>query len=125
MACANPFEYYSFEFNEFITGYHVYKSTWVLFVNEQVFGEVQFDNDHDPNAVKLMKDSKVVGHIPRMFAKAMRLVLLVGGSVKACFTGKPGNTRGNGQEVPCNYVVKGPAKQVKLAETLVLFMLKR
>ena len=60
-----------------------------------------------------------------MFAKAMRLVLLVGGSVKVCITGKPGNTRGSGQEVPCNYVVKGPAKQVKLAETLVLSMLKR
>ena len=101
MARANPFEYYSFGFNEFLTGYHVYKSTWLPFVNE-VFGEVEFDNDHDPNAVKLIKDSKVVGHIPRMFAKAMRPVLLVGGSVKACITGKRGNTRGNGQEVPCN-----------------------
>ena len=51
---------YSFEFNEFITVYHVYKSIWVPFVNEQVFGEVEFDNDHDPNAVKLIKYSKVV-----------------------------------------------------------------
>ena len=58
MARANPFEYYSFEFNEFLTGYHVYKSTWLPFVNEQVFGEVEFDNDHHPNAVKLIKTVK-------------------------------------------------------------------
>ena len=58
MARANPFEYYSFEFNEFLTGYHVYKSTWLPFVNEQVFGEVEFDNDHYPNAVKHIRTVK-------------------------------------------------------------------
>ena len=38
MAHANPFEQRSFQFNEFITGYHVYKLTWVPRVNEQVYG---------------------------------------------------------------------------------------
>ena len=103
----------------------MYKLTWVPCVNEQVYGEVDFENEHHKHAVKMVKDGKVVGHIPRLFSKALKLVLLAAGSVKDCVTGKPGNTRINGQEVPCTYKVKGPAKHVKLAETLVLSVLKR
>ena len=38
----------------------------------------------------------IVGHIPRLFSKTCTLILLSGGSMKICVTGKRKNKRGKG-----------------------------
>ena len=66
--------------------------------------------------MKIRDDNKTyIGHIPRPNAKILRLVLLAGGSLNSYR--EPGNTECNVQEVPCLFEVKGPAEEVKLAET--------
>ena len=69
-----------------------------------------------PNNKRILNISKIIdGHIARPYAKVLHLVLLAGGSLNAC--------------VICNletvdamkahglFKLKGPAKEVKLAET--------
>ena len=49
--------------------------------------------------MKVVKDGETVGHIPRLLSKTCSLILLSGGSMKACVTGKRENKRGKGLEV--------------------------
>ena len=53
-----------FEFNCFITGYHVYKDIWTPRIQEELTCEREPGNQHDEHAVKVLKDGENVGHIP-------------------------------------------------------------
>ena len=56
--------------------------------------------------MKVLKDGEIVGHIPPLFSKTCILILLSGGSMKVCVTGKRENKREKGLEVPCLVTVK-------------------
>ena len=58
---------------------------------------------------KVLKDNKVVGHIPpRDLMKYCTSALLCGGTVECMVIGKRENKWGSGLEAPCKYIVKGP-----------------
>ena len=90
----------------FITGHHVYKDIWTPRIQEEQTCEREPGNQHDEHAVKVLKDDEIVGHIPRLFSKTCTLILLSGGSMIVCVTGKRENKRGKGLEVPCLVTVK-------------------
>ena len=52
-----------------------------------------------------------MGHIPKLFSKICKYVLLSGG--KILVTGKIQNTRKNGLEVPCQFTFKGQFKEIE------------
>ena len=94
------------EFNCFITGHDVYKDISSPRIQEELTWEREPGNQHDEHVVKVLKDGEIVGHIPRLFSKTCNLILLPGGSMKVCVTGKRVNKRGKGLEVPCLVTVK-------------------
>ena len=77
-----------FEFNCCITGHHIYKDIWTPRTQEELTCKTEPDNQHDKYAVKVLKDGEIVGHIPRLFSKTCTLILLSGGCMKVCVTGK-------------------------------------
>ena len=46
-------------------------------------------------------------------------MLLAGGFVDGFVTGRPGNPRCNGQEIRCLFKLKGPEREVRIAETVI------
>ena len=58
MALAHYFHSYMFEFQEFITGYHVYKDVWTPFHGEKLSFESHPDNFYDKYAFKVVKMQK-------------------------------------------------------------------
>ena len=47
-----------------IRGHHVYKRVWTPHLGEQLRIQCEENNENDPRAVAVMKDSVVVGHLP-------------------------------------------------------------
>ena len=66
------------------------------------------ENPHDKYAVKVLKENTIVGHVPRDISKYCTTLLLCGGKIRCEVTGRRQNKRGNGLEVPCKFIVKGP-----------------
>ena len=48
-----------------VRGHHVYKRVWTPHLGEQLRIQREENNENDPRAVAVMKDSVVVGHLPR------------------------------------------------------------
>jgi len=85
------------------------------------------ENGEDKNAVAVLKESRVIGHIPYHLANTENRTGIVThfiskptnrGSVEVC-----GNavSRGGGlgMEIPCVYIFDGPRKHVDLLEQLI------
>lgn len=113
------------EFEEFITGHHVYKAVWTPTINEELICEREPENEFDRNAIKVVKDGTIVGHVPRKFAKVFTYVLMSGGHIVSKVTGPRQNKRNNGLEVPCRYRIKGHKKCIYNAECIIQEMLTR
>ena len=58
--------------------------------------------------MKVLKENKVVRHVPRDISKYCASAFLCGRTIKCKITGKTEKLRGNGLEVQCKYIVKGP-----------------
>ena len=54
----------SYEKTSVIRGHHIYKSVWTPFIGEELVVEAEDGNEHDKNAVAVMKDGCVVRHVP-------------------------------------------------------------
>ena len=77
-------------------------------------------NAHDPRyAVRVIKDQRTVGHIPRDVSKTCTFILLSGGLITAKIIGRHQNKRRNGLEIPCIYIVKGPRSSMRKAECII------
>ena len=61
----------------------------------------------------------VVGHVPREISPYFCDALKSGGKMKATVCGRRENKRGNGLEVPYNYLQKGPDKYLGKAECII------
>ena len=85
------------------------------------------ENAEDKNAVAVLKESRVIGHIPFHLANTKNRSGIVThfiskptnqGSVEIC--GKAINRGGGlGMEIPCVYIFDGPGKHVDLLEQLI------
>ena len=57
---------YRFDFKEFITGHHVYKDVWTpSHLGEELCCESEPNNHRDKHAVKVVKNTETVGHVPK------------------------------------------------------------
>ena len=108
MARATDTKPYIIELESFVTGHHLCKAVWSPFIGESLNTQMELDNVHDKNALKVLKNQAVVGHVPREISRYCSFVLNSGGTMDATVTGARENSRGNGMEVPCKYKLKGP-----------------
>ena len=55
----------SYEKTSVIRDHHIYKSVWIPFIGKELVVEAEDSNEHNKNAVAVMKDDCVVGHVLR------------------------------------------------------------
>ena len=113
MAASEPIS--TFDLTSVIHGHHIYKDSWTAVIGEGRNCEREFSNRHDSFAVAIMKDTQVVGHIPRTISCTCTLFIRRGGSILATVTGSRRHCtcRGldkGGVELPCIYRFTGPSK---------------
>ena len=96
-------------------GHHVYKDEWTPTVGESLNCVREPLNEKDKNAVAVMRDDKVVEHVPLSYSRCVSQFLEISSSAVTCtVTGKRVNRGGGyGLEVPCQYSFKGNSLTVK------------
>ena len=79
---------YLFEFQRYVNGHHIYKNIWTPTLAEKLATTTEPENPYDKYAVKVLKESEVVGYIPRDLSKYYNSALLPGGTVECVVIGK-------------------------------------
>ena len=82
-------------------------------IGEELTGMYELGNAYDEFAVSVLKNDKIVGHVPRQITKEFTALLKSGGTIKIKIIGNPVNTRKWGIRVPCTYSVCGKQKFVQ------------
>ena len=97
-----------------VRGHHIYKSVWTPFVGEILDTKREAGNNHDRHAVAVVRDSCVVGHLPRQYSRVAWYFLQHGGKISCEITGRRrrDDTPGLGLVVPCLYKFEGKEKLV-------------
>ena len=97
----------SYEFDSFIRGYHVYQHILTPVEGEAYSCTREPGYEQDCNAVAVMYEDRVVGHIPLAISKCISLFLtLPGAFLETKVTGKRINQGGGYRlEVPCKYCI--------------------
>ena len=113
--------------SSWIRGFHVYKDWWTPTCGEILPLQPEPEIAEDKNAVAVLKESRVIGHIPYHLANTKNRTGIVThfiskptnrGLVEVC--GKAVNRGGGlGMEIPCVYIFDGPNKHVDLLEQLI------
>ena len=115
----------SYEFDSFIRGYHVYQHIWTPVEGETYSCTREPGNEQDCNAVAVMYEDRVVGHIPLAIPKCISLFLILPGSfLETKVTGKRINRGGGyGLEVPCKHRIAGQKKAAdKIKRKAIIFL---
>ena len=117
----------SLNISSWIRGFHVYKDWWTPKCGEILDLRPEPENAKDKNAVAVLKDKRVIGHIPYHFANTKNRTGIVThfiskannkGTVEVC--GSATNRGGGlGMEIPCVYTFEGPQEHVALLERLL------
>ena len=107
-----------------IRGFHVYKGWWTPHNGESLQFQPEPENPKDRNAVSVVKDRRVVGHMPLMLVNTKEGLGLIkhflakprtNGVVNV--SGKAVNRGGGlGMEIPCEYIFTGPHKLIERLE---------
>ena len=88
-----------------VRGYHKYKDIWVAVVGEELSCRREPTNREDHFAVAAVKDSNIVGHVPRKISSTIcSLFLRQSGSIICRVTGNrqySSDLPQGGLEVPC------------------------
>ena len=102
----------SYELDSFIREYHVDQHIWTPVKGETYSCTREPGNELDCNAVAVMYDDRVVGHIPLAISKCISLFFtLLGSFLETKVTGKKINWEGGyGSEVPYKYRISGQEK---------------
>ena len=117
----------TFEFSSYIRGYHVYKEVWMPAMEEMLLLRREPTNETDRNAVAVLNEDGVVGHVPfnlaPVFSSLLRRELNKG---FAKVTGQRIN-RGAGYvlEIPCQHILYGPKLYIVKLKELVTAMMKK
>lgn len=105
-----------------VRGFHVYKETW-----EPVDGEMleclrEPDNAEDRYAVAMVKDSHVVGHVPRAISTPCSIFMRKGGLITCEIIGRYRYSRDlpqGGMDVPCRLHFSGQKTDVHKIEKFI------
>ena len=95
----------SFEFSSFIRRFHVYQKIWEPQLNEELHCLLEAANEYHKNAVAIVRDDQIVGHIPQVNSKVCAFYIRRGGTTKCRVIGK--RQHGLGLEILCIYNFKG------------------
>ena len=96
---APPTDMETLKKNSVVTGHHIYKTIWTPFFGEMLPAEIEEGNLYDRYVISLIRDGKIVGHMPHSISKVSWHFLKHGGKIKCEVTGK--RKKRNGLEVPC------------------------
>ena len=58
-----------------VQGYHVYQDKWDAIIGEVLQCQGKIGNWHDPYAVAILSDGRVVGHMPQKIAFLLNIYL--------------------------------------------------
>ena len=61
----------NFTFNSAVRGYHVYKVVWKPTIGEKLQADQELGNEADKFALKVVKNSEIVGHLPREYSRTL------------------------------------------------------
>ena len=95
----------NYTFRSYVRGYHVYQKIWRPVIEECIVCRREPENVEGKNAVAVVKDGFVVGHVPKCFSLWMSIFLrFPKSSINCKITGNRVNRgAGNGFEIPCEY----------------------
>ena len=104
-----------------VRGHHVYLRVWTPHVGEILSTRKEAGNHHNRFAVAVLKDDRIVGHIPCEVSKTAWYFLEHGGDIRCEITSRRrrSDIAGKGLEVPCTYTFEGKPKMIK--ELIKLF----
>jgi hypothetical protein len=93
----------TYEFNSAIRGYHVYRDNWTPVEGEILKAQREHNNPRDKYAIALLKESAIVGHVPREISKTVAFFLKHGGHLVAVVSTEKyqHSVVAGGLEVPC------------------------
>ena len=87
---------------------------WTPHVGEILHTRKEAVNHHDRFAVAVLKEDRIVGHIPREVSKTAWYFLEHGGEIRCEITSRRRRSDiGKGLEVPCTYTFEGKPKMIK------------
>ena len=102
----------SFEFKSAIRVFHVYQKVLETQLNEELLV-----CEYDKNAVAIVRDDQIVGHIPQVNSKVCAFYIRRGGTIKCRVIGK--RQHGLGLEILCIYIFKGNEKDTNALISLL------
>ena len=99
------------QINSYIRGYHAYMESWTPVLNEELLLKREPTNDKDKNAIAVLNEEDMVGHVPFNLAPYISAFLRRDtNSGFAKVTGEKINRgAGYGSEIPCVYSLYGPS----------------
>lgn len=118
MARVNPNHNKAIIFQSCVRGYHVYKDTWTAELGEELYCEIEQNNEYDKYAVSVKKNDEIVGHIPLENSKVSHFFLKRGGTICCVVTGKRENN-GCGLQIPAEYTYTGSKKDTEMLKKLL------
>ena len=115
------------EVPSWIRGYHAYKDYWQIKIGEVLDIRHEPQNEQDKNAIAVIKDGEVVGHIPKGLASTKQGTAIVkhfltktGCKAEVKVVGNAVNRGGGyGMEVPCIYKFQGQNIYIELLRKLL------
>ena len=106
----------TFQKESCVRGYHIYRELWDAVVGEELECQRERGNATDMYAVAVIKDSIIVGHLPRKISRICTLFIRRGGAIHCRVTGRRKYSTDlpqGGVEIPCLLLFEGEAKEIK------------
>ena len=99
-----------------VRGYHIYKDIWNAVFGEELQCQREIGNSSDLYAVAVVKDSTIVGHLPRKISRICTLFMRRGGAITCLVNGRrkySADLPQGGMEIPCILRFVGEPKEIK------------
>ena len=93
-------------------GYHIYKVVWKPTIAEKLQADQELGNEADKFAMKVVKNNKIVGHLPREYLRTLWYFIARGRKICVEVTGRRSHCKQlcGGMEMPCRLVFSCSSK---------------
>ena len=78
----------TYEINRCVRGHHIYKRVWTPVLGEELKCRIEEDNVEDRYGFAVLRESILVGHIPRKVSAACYLFIKRNDCISCVITGK-------------------------------------
>ena len=102
-----------------IRGYHVYQTVWKPAIGEEFISLHEKENGHDPHAMGVYYEGKLVGHLPKEASKYCHYFTLHNGNIRGRVTGRRKSSPAGGMEIPCLLTFAGSERIVTKMKQLL------